>query len=53
MRDWLNQFDVRMALTPLPFVVAGGLALVIAVATIAAHAWRVARTNPVFALRYE
>ena len=53
MRDWLNQFDVRMALTPVPFVVAGLLALAIAVATIAAHAWRVARTNPVFALRYE
>jgi putative ABC transport system permease protein len=53
MRDWLNQFDVRMALTPVPFALAGGLALVIAIATIAAHAWRVARTNPVFALRYE
>lgn len=53
MRDWLNQFDVRMTLGPTPFVIAGAMALLIAVATIAAHAFRVARTNPVHALRYE
>ncbi|NIJ20747.1 putative ABC transport system permease protein [Sphingomonas naasensis] len=53
MRDWLNQFDIRIALTPTPFVIAGALALGIAVATIVAHAFRVARTNPVYALRYE
>ncbi|MDP5281253.1 ABC transporter permease [Sphingomonas sp. DG1-23] len=53
MRDWLNQFDIRISLTPTPFVLAGLLALVIAVATIGAHAFRVARTNPVHALRYE
>ncbi|AJP72156.1 ABC transporter permease [Sphingomonas hengshuiensis] len=53
MRDWLNQFDARMALGPLPFVAAGLLALAIAVVTIGGHAFRVARTNPVHALRYE
>jgi len=53
MRDWLNGFDARIALTPVPFVLAGLLALVIAVATIAAHSYRVARTNPIHALRYE
>ncbi|RYD68352.1 MAG: FtsX-like permease family protein [Sphingomonadales bacterium] len=53
MRDWLNQFDVRMTLTPVPFLVAGLAALLIAVLTIGAHAFRVARTNPVYALRYE
>ena len=53
MRDWLNGFDDRIALTPLPFILAGGLALGIAVATIATHAVRVARTSPVRALRYE
>lgn len=53
MRDWLNQFDARMPLTPMPFLLAGLLALVIAVATISAHAFRVARTNPIKALRYE
>ncbi len=53
MRDWLNGFDDRIALGPSPFVAAGLLALAIAVATIAAHAVRVARLNPIHALRYE
>jgi putative ABC transport system permease protein len=53
MRGWLNGFDDRVALGPLPFLAAGGLALAIAVATIGSHAWRVARENPVRALRYE
>ena len=53
MRDWLNGFDARIALNPLPFLFAGGLALAIAIATIASHAVRVARANPILALRYE
>jgi putative ABC transport system permease protein len=53
MRDWLNQYDARVALGPVPFLLAGGLALLIAVATIGGHALRIARTNPIFALRYE
>jgi putative ABC transport system permease protein len=53
MRDWLNGFDSRIALGPAPFVLAGGLALAIALGTIASHAIRVARANPIHALRYE
>jgi putative ABC transport system permease protein len=53
MRDWLNGFDSRIALGPTPFVMAGGLALAIALGTIASHAIRVARANPIQALRYE
>jgi putative ABC transport system permease protein len=53
MRDWLNTFDARIDVGPTPFVMAGLLALAIAVATIAGHAIRVARANPVHALRYE
>jgi putative ABC transport system permease protein len=53
MRDWLNTFDARIDLGPTPFLLAGLLALVIAVGTIAGHAFRVARTNPIHALRYE
>jgi putative ABC transport system permease protein len=53
MRDWLNSFDSRMALGPTPFVLAGGLALLIAIGTIASHALKVARSNPINALRYE
>jgi putative ABC transport system permease protein len=53
MRDWLNTFDVRVDLGPGPFVLAGLIALAIAVGTVAGHALRIARINPVHALRYE
>ena len=53
MRDWLNGFDQRIALTPLPFLVAAAVALGIAIATVVGHAARVARSNPIHALRYE
>jgi putative ABC transport system permease protein len=53
MRDWLNGFDSRIALGPTPFLLAALLALAIAIGTIAGHALRVARSNPIHALRYE
>ena len=53
MREFLNAFDARISLTPVPFIGASLLALAIAVLTIGAHAFRVARTNPIHALRYE
>ena len=53
MRDWLNTFEARIDLGPLPFVLAGLLALTIAIGTIAGHALKVARANPIHALRYE
>jgi putative ABC transport system permease protein len=53
MRDWLNGFDDRIALTPAPFLAAAAIALIIAVVTVAGHAFRVARANPIHALRYE
>ena len=53
MRDWLNGFDTRIALGPTPFLLAGGLALAIAIGTVVGHAFRVARANPIHALRYE
>jgi putative ABC transport system permease protein len=53
MRDWLNGFDARIALGPGPFLMAGVLALAIALGTIAGHAVKVARLNPIHALRYE
>jgi len=53
MRDWLNRFDVRVDLGLTPFALAGLLALVIAAGTVSAHVLRVARANPIHALRYE
>jgi putative ABC transport system permease protein len=53
MRDWLNGFDERIALGPMPFVLAAVLALGIAVTTVMGHALKVAQANPIHALRYE
>ena len=53
MRDWLNGFDQRISLTPLPFLIAAAVALGIAIATVVGHAVKVARSNPIHALRYE
>jgi putative ABC transport system permease protein len=53
MRDWLNGFDQRIPLTPVPFLAAAAIALGIAIATVVGHAMKVARANPIHALRYE
>ena len=53
MRSWLNGFDQRIPLTPIPFLIAAAVALGIAVATVVGHAIKVARANPIHALRYE
>ena len=53
MGDWLSGFDQRIALSPLYFVGASALALVIAVVTVLAQALKVARAEPAAALRYE
>ena len=53
MRDWLNTFDTRVDLNPALFLGAGLLAMVIAAGTIIGHALKVARANPIHALRYE
>jgi putative ABC transport system permease protein len=53
LRGWLEGFAFRISLSPLYFAGVGMVALVIAWITIFAHAWRVARANPINALRYE
>ncbi len=51
MSHWLSGFDDRIDLSPGYFVGASVLALVIAAATVASQAWRVARAEPARALR--
>jgi putative ABC transport system permease protein len=53
MRDWLNNFDDRIGLGPTPFITAALIALAIAIVTVVGHAFKVARANPIHALRYE
>jgi putative ABC transport system permease protein len=53
LHDWLNGFAFRISLSPLYFVGVGVVALLIGWLTILGHALRVARANPIRALRYE
>ncbi|WP_267414200.1 FtsX-like permease family protein, partial [Sphingomonas sp. GC_Shp_4] len=53
MRRWLAGFDDRIALSPLFFVGATLVAMLIAAATVFGQAWRVARAEPARALRHE
>jgi putative ABC transport system permease protein len=53
MRDWLNGFELRIALTPWPFLFAALIAIAIAWLTVGWHALKVSRANPISALRYE
>lgn len=53
MMRWLEQYTVRIDPGPAPFLLAGGMALAVALAVVAVHALRVALAPPVRALRYE
>ena len=54
MRHWLHaNFDTYIDMGVTPFLGASLLALLIAIGTIAGHAFKVARANPILALRYE
>lgn len=53
MQDWLSGFAYRIDMTVFPFLSAGLIAMVIAWSTVSVHAWRVAKTNPIYALRHD
>lgn len=53
LRRWLQGFGDHIDLSPLTFVGAGALTVLIALVTVSGHAWSMARARPVDALRYE
>jgi putative ABC transport system permease protein len=53
MRTWLRGYAYRTGIAPWLFVLAGGGALAIALATVSFQAVRAARANPVIALKCE
>jgi len=52
-RSWLSQFSFRIELKPDLFILTALVTATVAVLTVLYHSFRTARTNPVFALRYE
>jgi putative ABC transport system permease protein len=53
MNKWLENFAYRIDINWWVFALAGGLALVIALATVSTQAIKAALANPVESLRYE
>jgi putative ABC transport system permease protein len=53
LHRWLEGFAYHIPLNPLYFAAVGTAALLIAWATVFTHALRVARANPIHALRHE
>jgi putative ABC transport system permease protein len=53
LRGWLDGYAYRISLGPSYFVVASASALAIAWVTVFVHTLRLARANPIHALRYE
>ncbi len=53
MNTWLQDFAYRVSIQPWAFVLAGTIALVIAMIAVGVYALRSARANPVESLRYE
>jgi putative ABC transport system permease protein len=53
VNDWLEDYAYQTEVAPWPFLLAGGAALIIAVATVGYQAVRTARADPVNALRYD
>jgi putative ABC transport system permease protein len=49
--EWLQKFAYRIHITPLLFIKAGGLIMVIALVTVGLQSFKAARANPVDALK--
>ncbi len=50
---WLSNYDFRVSISILPFAIALMLSLVIAILTVSLQSFKVAKANPIDALKYE
>ncbi|WP_158796112.1 ABC transporter permease [Pedobacter sp. L105] len=53
INKWLSAFEFRVPITIMPFAVAMGLSLIIAILTVSVQSIKVAKAAPIDALRYE
>jgi putative ABC transport system permease protein len=50
---WLSAYEFRISISILPFAIATGLSLIIAILTVSIQSVKVAKANPIDALKYE
>nr|WP_068890246.1 ABC transporter permease [Pedobacter panaciterrae] len=53
INKWLSAYEFRVGISALPFVIAGVLSLIIAILTVSVQSVKVAKSNPIDALKYE
>jgi len=53
INKWLSAYEYRISISALPFIIAIGLSVLIAILTVSAQSLKVAKANPVDALKYE
>lgn len=53
INKWLSTYEFRISISVLPFAIASGLSLLIAILTVSIQSVKVAKSNPVDALKYE
>ena len=53
VNKWLAAYEFRVSISVLPFVIAAGLSLIIAILTVSVQSLKVAKSNPIDALKYE
>lgn len=53
MKRWLNDFAFRVEISFMPFLISGGLAILIAILTISYQSIMAANQNPAYLLKYE
>jgi putative ABC transport system permease protein len=53
INKWLSAFEFRVSISFIPFAIAIGLSLLIALLTVSAQSVKVAKSNPIDALKYE
>ncbi len=53
INKWLSAYEFRIEISILPFAIAFGLSLIIAILTVSVQSVKVAKANPVDALKYE
>nr|WP_294877370.1 ABC transporter permease [uncultured Pedobacter sp.] len=53
VNKWLSAYEFRVSISALPFVIAAVLSLIIAILTVSVQSVKVAKSNPIDALKYE